>query len=267
VRRGLKSHRKHTTKSESDKHNKDVKRTSSVDDGNTIETSLGSELVAHQINNDEGEITIVEDLASDTILFYGSTSTTTASAWRQSPRFAGGIMSISLSFEATPQKDDVLVDSPPCSPDLVLHLIGLYFTHVHPYFPMIDRHSFARQFKEKRTEHFALLLNSMCALMTQQSRGGFIPGIPGIPSNSGSGGVGGKSGGGAGGGAGVGGERDVWGVANAAELHNAFFERARILLGRQFDWPHINNVQAMLLLCMVGQGTNINASSYHYIGE
>ncbi|KAJ3416379.1 Transcriptional activator of fatty acid utilization [Chytridiales sp. JEL 0842] len=180
------------------------------------------------------ERTVVEDLASDTILFYGSTSTTTSSAWRQSPRFAGGVMSISLSFEATPSKDDSnwLVDTPPCSPDLVLHLVGLYFSHVHPYFPMIDRHAFARQFKEKRTEHFALLLNSMCALMTQQTR-----------------------------------DVSLWSTSPShVELHNAFFERARVLVGRQFDWPHINNVQALLLLCMVGQGTNINASSYHYLG-
>ncbi|KAJ3329400.1 hypothetical protein HDU76_007974 [Blyttiomyces sp. JEL0837] len=192
-----------------------------------------TDLVTHQINNDSGEITIVEDLASDTILFYGSTSTTTSSAWRQSPRFAGGIMSISLSFEATtPSVDTGPVDfAPPCSGELVMHLCRVYFEHVHPYFPMVDRASFARQLKEKRTEHFALLLNSICALVTQQCR-----------------------------------DLTAWGVPSASNLHNAFFERARVLLGRQFDWPHINNVQALLLLCMVGQGTNINASSYHYIG-
>ncbi|KAJ3257595.1 Transcriptional activator of fatty acid utilization [Chytriomyces hyalinus] len=177
--------------------------------------------------------TIVEDLASDAILFFGSTSTTTSSAWRQSPRFAGGIMNISLSFEANPPSTKVLDGdySPPCSMELVLHLVGLYFKHVHPYFPMIHKVRFFQQLKEKRTDHFNLLLNSMCALMSQQCR-----------------------------------DLNDWGVVNPVELHMAFFERARVLLGQQFDWPHINNVQALLLLCMVGQGTNINATSYHYIG-
>ncbi|KAI9362018.1 fungal-specific transcription factor domain-containing protein [Zopfochytrium polystomum] len=265
-----------------------------------------SEFVAHQLHSEDGEITIVEDLSSDTILFYGSTSTTTSEAWRMSPRFSSGIMSISLSFEAssppisgrrrisrrrrrtimppqtgkkrlrgvgddagssssfgrglltngaamgddTNRSDDesdefyedegeamamellpVVVDSPPCSPALVEHLVELYFDSVHPLFPMINRSSFTKQMNEKRTEHFALLLNSICAVVSQQCR-----------------------------------NLTRWGVTNPADLHNAFFERARILLGRQFDWPHINNVQALLLLCMVGQGTNINASSYHYIG-
>ncbi|KAJ3204483.1 hypothetical protein HDU67_009493, partial [Dinochytrium kinnereticum] len=184
-------------------------------------------LVAHRMNNDNGEITIIEDLSSDTILFYGRTSTTTSAAWRQSPRFAKGIMSISLSFEAA-EKDAPMVEPPPCSPDLVHHLVSLYFEHVHPYFPMIHRPSFLRQLKARRTEHFSFLLNSMCALVTQQCR-----------------------------------DLSEWGVGSPAELHGTFFERARVLLGRQFDWPHINNVQAMLLLCMVGQGTNINASIAH----
>ncbi|KAI9347022.1 fungal-specific transcription factor domain-containing protein [Obelidium mucronatum] len=177
--------------------------------------------------------TIVEDLASDTILFFGSTSTTTSSAWRQSPRFAGGIMNISLSFEANPPCPKVIEGdySPPCRVELVLHLVGMYFKHVHPYFPMIHKNRFFQQFKEKRTDHFNLLLNSMCALMSQQCR-----------------------------------DLTAWGVTNPVELHMAFFERARVLLGHQFDWPHINNVQALLLLCIVGQGTNINATSYHYIG-
>ncbi|KAJ3101630.1 hypothetical protein HDU97_001243 [Phlyctochytrium planicorne] len=188
------------------------------------------DLVVNRINNDNGEITIIEDLSSDTILFYGRTSTTTSAAWRQSPRFAKGIMSISLSFEAA-EKDTPMVEPPPCSPDLVHHLVSLYFDHVHPYFPMIHRPSFLRQLKSRRTEHFSFLLNSMCALVTQQCR-----------------------------------DLSAWGITNPSELHGTFFERARVLLGRQLDWPHINNVQAMLLLCMVGQGTNINASSYHYIG-
>ncbi|KAI8610739.1 fungal-specific transcription factor domain-containing protein [Chytriomyces sp. MP71] len=176
---------------------------------------------------------IVEDLASDAILFFGSTSTTTSSAWRQSPRFQGGIMNISLSFEANPPSARVLDGdySPPCAPELVLHLVGLYFAHVHPYFPMVHKVRFFEQLREKRTDHFNLLVNSMCALMSQQCR-----------------------------------DLTAWGVANPVELHMAFFERARVLLGHQFDWPHINNVQALLLLCMVGQGTNINATSYHYIG-
>ncbi|ORY47828.1 hypothetical protein BCR33DRAFT_764199 [Rhizoclosmatium globosum] len=177
--------------------------------------------------------TVVEDLASDTILFFGSTSTTTSSAWRQSPRFAGGIMNISLSFEANPPCAKVIEGdySPPCKIELVLHLVGMYFKHVHPYFPMIQKARFFQQLKEKKTDHFNLLLNSMCALMSQQCR-----------------------------------DLTAWGIDNPVELHMAFFERARVLLGHQFDWPHINNVQALLLLCIVGQGTNINATSYHYIG-
>ncbi|KAJ3197524.1 hypothetical protein HK101_002827 [Irineochytrium annulatum] len=189
-----------------------------------------SDLAIQSLNNDSGEITIIEDLSSDTILFYGRTSTTTSSAWRQSPRFAHGIMSISLSFEAA-EKDTPMVDPPPCSPDLVHHLVSLYFDHFHPYFPMIHRATFTRQLKARRTEHFALLLNSMCALVAQHCH-----------------------------------DLSAWGCTSPHDLHTAFFERARILLGRQFDWPHVNNVQALLLLCMVGQGTNINASSYHYIG-
>ncbi|KAJ3344958.1 hypothetical protein HDU83_004585 [Entophlyctis luteolus] len=179
------------------------------------------------------QLETVEDLASDTILFFGPTSTTTSSAWRQSPRFAGGIMNISLSFEANPTPSKLLDgdNTAPCSLELVLHLIGMYFKHIHPYFPMVHKSKFFQQFKGKRTDHFSLLLYSMCALVSQQCR-----------------------------------NLTAWGISNPADLHMAFFDRARTLLGQQFDWPHINNVQALLLLSIVGQGTNINATSYHYIG-
>ncbi|KAJ3020735.1 hypothetical protein HKX48_000265 [Thoreauomyces humboldtii] len=188
-------------------------------------------VIAHRFNNNAGNITIVEDVVSDTVLFYGSTSTSNTSALRQSPRFNDGIMSIALRSDVLPANPTISHDSPPCSPDLVHHLVSVYFTHIHPYFPMIDHKSFTRQLKEKQTEHFSLLLNSMCALVTQQTR-----------------------------------SLSAWGISSTAELHRAFFERARALLGKQFDWPHINNVQAMLLLTLVGAGTNTNAASYQYIG-
>ncbi|KAI8593019.1 fungal-specific transcription factor domain-containing protein [Geranomyces variabilis] len=188
-------------------------------------------VIAHRFNNNAGNITIVEDVVTDTVLFYGSTVTSNTSAFRQSPRFADGIMSIALRSDVQPANPSISHDSPPCSPDLVHHLVSLYFTHIHPYFPMIDRKSFTRQLKENQTEHFSLLLNSMCALVTQQTR-----------------------------------SLHAWGISSTAELHRAFFERARALLGKQFDWPHINNVQALLLLTLVGAGTNTNAASYQYIG-
>ncbi|KAI8920859.1 fungal-specific transcription factor domain-containing protein [Powellomyces hirtus] len=188
-------------------------------------------VIAHRFNNNAGNITIVEDVVTDTVLFYGSTVTSNTSALRQSPRFNDGVMSIALRSDVQPANPTISHDSPPCSPDLVHHLVSLYFTHIHPYFPMIDRKSFTRQLKEKQTEHFSLLLNSMCALVTQQTR-----------------------------------SLVAWGISSTAELHRAFFERARALLGKQFDWPHINNVQALLLLTLVGAGTNTNAASYQYIG-
>ncbi|KAJ3199664.1 hypothetical protein HDU82_000248 [Entophlyctis luteolus] len=106
------------------------------------------------------QLETVEDLASDTILFFGPTSTTTSSAWRQSPRFAGGIMNISLSFEANPTPSKLLDgdNTAPCSLELVLHLIGMYFKHIHPFFPMVHKSKFFQQFKGKRTDHFSLLL-------------------------------------------------------------------------------------------------------------
>ncbi|KAI8824187.1 fungal-specific transcription factor domain-containing protein [Fimicolochytrium jonesii] len=188
-------------------------------------------MIAHRINNNAGNITIVEDVVSDTVLFYGSTSTSNTAALRQSPRFNDGVMSIALRSDVIPANPNLSMDSPPCSPDLVHHLVSLYFTHIHPYFPMIDRAAFTRQLKEQQTEHFCLLLNSMCALVTQQTR-----------------------------------SLTAWGITSSAELHRAFFERARSLLAKQFDWPHINNVQALLLLALVGAGTNTNAASYQYIG-
>ncbi|KAJ3281928.1 Transcriptional activator of fatty acid utilization [Borealophlyctis nickersoniae] len=172
-------------------------------------------VVAHRINNGNGGITIVEDLVTDTVLFYGSTSTSNTTAWRQSPRFSDGIMSIALSSDAMPV-NTAPSDSPPCSPELLHHLVSLYFQHIHPYLPMINRMRFLRQLKEKKTEHTRSLAN--------------------------------------------------WGIANPQALHESFFAQARVLLGKQFDWPHINNVQALLLLTLVGMGTNQNASSYHYIG-
>ncbi|TPX71219.1 hypothetical protein SpCBS45565_g01252 [Spizellomyces sp. 'palustris'] len=194
--------------------------------------SLNDEsVIAHRFNNTTGNITIVEDVVTDTVLFYGSTSTSNTNALRQSPRFNDGVMSIALRSDVVPANAPISLDSPPCSPDLVHHLVSLYFTHVHPYFPMIDRIAFTRQLKEKQTEHFSLLLNSMCALVTQQTRC-----------------------------------LAAWGISSPSELHRAFFERARALLGKQFDWPHINNVQALLLLTLVGAGTNTNAASYQYIG-
>ena len=96
---------------------------------------------------------------------------------------------------------------------------------------MIDRMRFLRQLKEKRSEHFSFLLNAMCALVTQTH-----------PSLT------------------------RWGISSVSHLHNSFFAQARVLLGKQFDWPHINNIQGLLLLALVGMGTNRNASSYHYIG-
>ncbi|RKO90811.1 fungal-specific transcription factor domain-containing protein [Blyttiomyces helicus] len=157
--------------------------------------------------------------------------TSNTSAWMQSPRFSGGVMSITLSSEVLPVNPSAALESPPCSAELIHHLVSLYFTHIHPYFPMINRLAFLRQLKEKQTDHFSLLLNSMCALVTQQARTLLPYKVPSIPA-----------------------------------LHRAFFDRARVLLGKQFDWPHIDNVQALLLLTLVGAGTNQNASSYHYIG-
>ncbi|KAJ1539568.1 hypothetical protein HK405_012742, partial [Cladochytrium tenue] len=225
-----------------------------------------SEFVAHQLNSREGEITIVEDLSSDTILFYGSTSTTTSEAWRMSPRFSAGIMSISLSFEASSppvtgrkriargkrrqaitagdERDgrtnsgqltttripvdgaDDLEYEEDEAEALAMELLPVVVDSPPCSEALVD-HLIRIYFEE----HFALLLNSMCAVVSQQCR-----------------------------------DLTEWNITNPSDLHNAFFERARILLGRQFDWPHINNVQALILLCMVGQGTNINASSYHYIG-
>ncbi|KAI9096936.1 fungal-specific transcription factor domain-containing protein [Phlyctochytrium arcticum] len=189
------------------------------------------QLIAHRFNNSAGNITILEDVVTDTVLFYGSTCTSNTNALRESPRFNDGIMSIALRSDVVPANTVVSLDSPPCSPDLVYHLVSIYFTHVHPYLPMVDRVAFTRQLKEKQTEHFSLLLNSMCALVTQQTR-----------------------------------SLSAWGISSSSELHRAFFERARALLGKQFDWPHVHNVQALLLLTLVGAGTNTNAASYQYIG-
>ncbi|KAJ3044164.1 hypothetical protein HK097_001556, partial [Rhizophlyctis rosea] len=205
----------------------------SREEGGVLVQSLAvgeDSVVAHRVNSGKGGITIVEDVATDTVLFFGSTSTSNTSAWRQSPRFSDGVMSISLSSDATPVNIQPL-DAPPCSPELLHHLVSLYFQHHHPYFPMIDRMRFLRQLKEKRSEHFSFLLNSMCALVTQQH--------PSLLK---------------------------WGVPSVTALHNSFFAQARVLLGKIFDWPHINNIQGLLLLALVGMGTNRNASSYHYIG-
>ncbi|KAJ3029994.1 UNVERIFIED_CONTAM: hypothetical protein HDU68_010457 [Siphonaria sp. JEL0065] len=183
-------------------------------------TSPGaSSTSTHSVTGTVEARTIVEDLASDAILFFGSTSTTTSSAWRQSPRFAGGIMNISLSFEANPPCPKVIDGdySPPCRIEL------------DPLLSTIKGEKNRRKF-----DHPCIGLSRspfMCALMSQQCR-----------------------------------DLTAWGITNPVELHLSFFERARVLLGHQFDWPHINNVQALLLLCIVGQGTNINATSYHYIG-
>ncbi|KAI9014911.1 fungal-specific transcription factor domain-containing protein [Gaertneriomyces semiglobifer] len=193
--------------------------------------SLDQAVVSHHVDKERGNITIVEDDVADTVLFYGSTSAANTHSLRKSPRYNDGVMSIALRSDVVPVSSSGSVDAPPCSPDLVHHLVSVYFSHIHPYFPMIDKASFARHLKEKQTEHFSLLLNSMCALVTQQVR-----------------------------------SLTAWGISSTAELHRAFFERARTLLGKQFDWPHIHNVQALLLLTLVGAGTNTNAASYQYIG-
>lgn len=109
-------------------------------------------VIAHRFNNSAGDITIVEDVVTDTVLFYGSTSTSNTSALRQSPRFNDGVMSIALRSDVVPANPTLPIDSPPCSPDLVHHLVSLYFTHIHPYLPMIDRVAFTKQLKEKQTE-------------------------------------------------------------------------------------------------------------------
>lgn len=58
----------------------------------------------------------------------------------------------------------------------------------------------------------------------------------------------------------------TYGIKNANELHRTFFERAKCLLEKRFDWPQINTIQALIILSLLGSGMNNAASAYQYIG-
>ncbi|RKO89665.1 hypothetical protein BDK51DRAFT_18887, partial [Blyttiomyces helicus] len=152
----------------------------------------------------------------------------------ESPKCGHGVISITLSSDVLPVDPSAALGPPPCEAELLGHLIELYFAHIHPHFPMIDRPVFMEKLKEKQTEvslrHFSLLLNSMCALVTQHAR-----------------------------------TLDGFRDSAIPALHRAFYERARVLIGKLFNWPHIDSVQALLLLTLVGAGPNQDASSYYYI--
>ncbi|KAJ3135969.1 hypothetical protein HK101_004058, partial [Irineochytrium annulatum] len=173
----------------------------------------------------------------DAVLFYGRTSATTSPAWRSSPRYspATGLMAIHLSLgdaNAHHHDDDLPL---PCAPDVACELIDMYFDGVHPYLPMLDRaplegllSSGSDDVNDDAADRPALhlLLASLCALVTQQ-----LP--PTHPHHT---------------------------------LHAECFSRARLLAGRRFDWPSLRTVQALILLALVGQGDNINASAHQYVG-
>jgi hypothetical protein len=149
-------------------------------------------------------------------------------------------MSLSVRFE-TRLKDETSSQLP-CPLSFVRVLVNLYFKSTHKFLPMIDRKDFLTELDQTPyKENFFLLLNSLCALMTQQL----------TPSQM----------------------TFLWSTSKTNDpaphpesLHQAFYESARSLLGTHFDSPHIHTLRALLILAVIGQGTNIHASSYHYIG-
>ncbi|KAI8808439.1 fungal-specific transcription factor domain-containing protein [Cladochytrium replicatum] len=190
-----------------------------------------SKMILRRLNGNDSEVTMIEDLGTGQVAFFGATSNAYVNAFKHSPRSRDGVMTLSVAMGAMNFNENHRLDVPPCSPELIYHFVHLYFAHVHPFYPFIHRSHFMRQLRNAQTEPFSFLLNAMCALVTQQVK-----------------------------------NLDSWGIHKPSDLHKAFFERARILLGRVFDAPNIIVVQGLVLLALVGHGTNMAATAYQYIG-
>ncbi|RKO83442.1 fungal-specific transcription factor domain-containing protein, partial [Blyttiomyces helicus] len=188
-------------------------------------------------------VALVREVGSKRFLFYGGTSNASNAMWRKSPRFQDGVLSIPVTRDGnsphpppstsyTPQELETI----PCTAELVFYLVDIYFTHLHPFFPMINRKQFMKQLTDKRKRQngvwsFYLLLNCMLALVTQYTA-----------------------------------ELNARGVTSSEEFHNAFFDRANALLTDNMEVPCLNTIQGLLLLCLCGFASRRGFNSWEFGG-
>ncbi|KAJ3092830.1 hypothetical protein HK102_002040 [Quaeritorhiza haematococci] len=117
-----------------------------------------------QKRNEETEptsvITILENRRRGSIALFGETSAGGGTGWFKSARYIKGCLKLGLDVEGPDRVKAILSalrESPnvvPCSLDLMLHLVNLYFENIHPYFPMIDRRKFDKELNGQRSEPY-----------------------------------------------------------------------------------------------------------------
>ncbi|KAJ3122212.1 hypothetical protein HK098_003012 [Nowakowskiella sp. JEL0407] len=165
------------------------------------------------------KVVILEDLTMGrNFHFFGSTMTGLTNGFNFSPRSKSGVITLQYAIESLNFNENHRMDQLPCSLSVLQHLLDLYFNHIHPYFPMISRPELVKQMQSERfTPEFLFLLYSICSLVLFHKS--FL------------------------------GTNDI---ERVNELEKTFRERARILLGRLFDFPHIYVVQGLILAATGG---------------
>ncbi|KAJ3282831.1 TP53 regulating kinase, partial [Borealophlyctis nickersoniae] len=157
---------------------------------------------------------------------------------RQLPiRAEKGVFTLSFVDDTRPHRTYTQqeLESLPASPELVRHLVDLYFTHMHPFFPMLNKDSFMKRLNEHKVNgtisslSFSLLLNALLALVSQYTM-----------------------------------RLEGWGV-QSSDLHNDFLERAKALLHYNFDFPSLRTIQALILLTLFGFGGR-RLAAWTYVG-
>ncbi|KAF4121706.1 hypothetical protein GMORB2_1545 [Geosmithia morbida] len=115
------------------------------------------------------------------------------------------------------------------SPELVDELLGSYFRHVNPGFPILDEDIFMAQYRNKDPANPPSLLVLQAVLLVGAHVSRDRP------------------------------DRD--------DLKVAFFRRAKMLFDARFEWNRDVVVQAALLLTWHSEGVeDIGANSYHWVG-
>ncbi|KAI9203721.1 uncharacterized protein BJ171DRAFT_509406 [Polychytrium aggregatum] len=116
-------------------------------------------------------ITRVRNLTTNSTVYFGPSSTGGACFVQENPRFRSGMISFSLPNVAGGHVNTLPQDQAlPFSHHITYSLIGVYFEHIAPYLPLIDKAQFYAELEQPSySEPFSLLVWTMCTIVSLQT--------------------------------------------------------------------------------------------------
>ncbi|KAI9203618.1 uncharacterized protein BJ171DRAFT_509093 [Polychytrium aggregatum] len=181
------------------------------------------------------EVTAISDINNNVTTYFGRS----AKGGAQNLYFKNGvqchgIFNVMVAFRGTPILKILREDSFPFSRSITYHFVHLYFEHISPCHPVVDRSTFYEELEQEyHTEPFSLLLWVMCTLITLEFR-----------------------------------SLEEWGLDNIHEERLRLANHSYAMISKLYDHPHINVLQALLMMSLAACDPSaiIKQNSYYYMG-